>query len=357
MKGMSSIIIVLACLTEPLWAADKKSATFPPAGDESAKYQQEVLINRLDNPCGLVSCPIADKGAPQEFLFAESGAGRVLKFAADKPNETHEVLAGLKVRDLAENVPLRVGPWSLGFVTPTKLAVWDGVQQDGVKQVGVYVLPTDDKVLEAANWDHVADLPKDDPQAGNAAFPGMVVGETSAYFSSGSAEDIGTIFKAALIANRLDSPRTLTPSKQNSNLHSPAGLCLSPAAKTQFVVAAYVGELLGERDSSVAFLVPTNGDVALELVPGLFDLVGLAYSPSGQLYAIDFAWQKQQAGGVYRLDDARLDGRPACRAVKIAEVVRPTSLLFDASGAMYVTSLGIRTNAKRGSIIKITGEF
>jgi hypothetical protein len=218
-------------------------------------------------------------------------------------------------------------------------------------------LPTDDKVLEADNLDHVADLPKDDPQLASAAFPGMVVGETTAYLSSGSVEDIGAIFKAALIANRLDSPRTFTPSKQNSKLHWPAGLCLSPAAKTQFVVASYVGELLGARDSRVSFIVPSNGDVALELIPGLFDLVCLAYSPSGQLYAIDFAWQKQKAGGVYRLDDARLDGRPACRAVKIAKIVRPTSLLFDAGGTMYVSSLGTGTNAKRGSILKITGEF
>ncbi|MDZ4657439.1 MAG: hypothetical protein SH868_07645 [Bythopirellula sp.] len=353
---MSLLLVAFACSSELATSADKQ-AEFPPAVDESAQYKQEVLLKKLDNPCGLVSRPSADKDAPQEIFFSESGAGRVLVFGADRPRATQEVLTGLKTHELAQDVELRVGPWSLGFVTPTKLAVWDGVPRDGVKQVGVYVLPTDDKVLTADDVEHVAELPKDDSQIGNSAFPGMVMGETSAYLSSGSAEDIGTIFKAALVANQISSPRTLTPSKQSSDMHWPTGLCLSPPTKTQFLVAAYVGDLLDKRDSRVAFLVPANGEVALELVPGLFDVVGLAYSPSGQLYAIDFAWHKEKLGGIYRLDDARLDGRPACRAVKIANLVRPTSLLFDASGAMYVTAFGTGTNAKRGSLIKITGEF
>lgn len=356
MKWMSLLLVAVACWTDLAIAADNQTE-FPPAGDESAQYKQEVLLKNLNNPCGLVSRPTADKDAPQEIFFSESGAGRVLVFGADRPRARQEVLTGLKTRELAQDVELRVGPWSLSFVTPTKLAVWDGVPRDGVKQVGVYVLPTDDKVLTADDVEHVADLPKDDSEIGNSAFPGMVMGETSAYLSSGSAEDIGTVFKAALVANQISSLRTLTPSKQNSAMRWPSGLCLSPSTKTQFLVAGYVGDLLGDRDSRVAFLVPTNGDVALELIPGLFDVVGLAFSPSGQLYAIDFAWQKEKSGGVYRLDDARLEGRPACRAVKIANVVRPTSLLFDASGAMYITSFGTGTNAKRGSLIRITGEF
>jgi hypothetical protein len=85
--------------------------------------------------------------------------------------------------------------------------------------------------------------------------------------------------------------------------------------------------------------------------------VGLAYSTSGQLYAIDLAWQDENAGGVYRLDDARFEGQPACRAVKIAEVVRPTSLLFAPDGALYVASWGKGNGAKQGTIVKISGEF
>jgi hypothetical protein len=122
-------------------------------------------------------------------------------------------------------------------------------------------------------------------------------------------------------------------------------------------VASYLGALAEKRDSQVIFIIPSGGDVAMQLAPGLFDVVGLAYSPSGQLYAADFAWQEENEGGVYRLDDARLDGQPACRAVKIASIEHPTSLLFDDSGNLYVTSFGNGTNAKHGKIITIKGSF
>ena len=118
-----------------------------------------------------------------------------------------------------------------------------------------------------------------------------------------------------------------------------------------------MGELSEARDSRVAFIIPAAGTVDMQLSPGLLDIVGLAYSPSGQLYAIDMAWNDENAGGVYRLDDARFEGRPACRAVKIASLVRPTSLVFAGSGTLYVSSLGAGTNAKMGTITKITGEF
>jgi hypothetical protein len=356
MKWIFTLVVVLSALTGIAQAVDTKDE-FPAAGDESAKYQQEVVIKGLDNPSGLVNRTLTEPNAVQEFYFAESGAGSVRVFSADRPSATHEVLNGLETRALSSDVPLNVGPWSLGFVTPTKLAVWNGIEKDGIKRVDVYVLPTDGKTISGSEAEHTAELPKGDLASGDAAFPGLVMGETSAYLSSGSAEDVGTLFKAALIANRLDAPRTLTPSKQNSAMHWPTGLCLSTSTRTQFLVAAYVGQLNKERDSRVAFVVPTNGDVALVLTPGLFDVVGLAYSPTGQLYAADLSWEDEKAGGIYRLDDARLDGQPACRAVKIAEIVRPTSLVFDASGAMYVTSLGTGTNEKQGSIVKITGEF
>ena len=95
----------------------------------------------------------------------------------------------------------------------------------------------------------------------------------------------------------------------------------------------------------------------MQLTPGLRDIVALAYSATGQLYAVDCAWQDPQAGGVYRLDDARWQGQPACRGVKIASLSRPTSLLFAPDGSLYVAAFGASSDSPQGTITKITGEF
>ncbi len=357
MKWMPSLLAAFA-VSLPFVArgADEEKQPFPAAGDESKNYQSEVIVKGLDNPSGLVIRPTTGNDSASEIYFSESGAGRVMRFTASNPADTKEVVSGFDIHPLNETIDLRRGPWVLGFVTPTKLAVLGGVQKQGVEQVGVFVLPDDDKVLKSDQLDHTAELSDGYEQKSSAGFPGMVLSDTAAYMAIGS-DSTGNIFKAILAANRIDSLQPLVSSKAANSLSWPSGLCLSPAVRTQFLVAAYLGKLSQERDSRVAFIIPSSGDVAMQLVPGLFDIVGLAYSPSGQLYAVDFAWQEEKEGGVYRLDDARLDGLPACRAVKIASLEHPTSLLFDEGGNLYVTSLGTGANAKHGKIIKITGSF
>jgi len=85
-------------------------------------------------------------------------------------------------------------------------------------------------------------------------------------------------------------------------------------------------------------------------------VVALAYSPStGGLYAADAAQHMPERGGIYRLDDDSEPGRPMCRAVKIAEVRRPTSLVCGPDGAIYVTTLGDADD--QGRLLKITGDL
>lgn len=330
-------------------------ARFRHPEDESAKFQTEILIEGLNNPCGLAIRPAATEDTVDEFFFAESGAGRVLRFAVDSPTKTQEVIGGLTTRPFGSEKPLEVGPWALGFLTPSKLVVMGGVLEDGKEQVGVYVLPQDG-ILDANQTDHTVGPLATGDMVERLGFQGLTLGETTAYFASGAENSPGQIFYSDLEANRLDSFRPLL---KEQNTLWPAGICLSPtnSAGSQYLVASYVGELQAVRDSQLVFIGPRSGKVLMQLLPGLYDLVGLAYSPSGQLYAIDFAWQNPESGGVYRLDDARRENRPACRAIKIASVVHPTSMVFAAEGALFVTAFGSRDEPKQGKIIKISGEF
>jgi hypothetical protein len=124
-----------------------------------------------------------------------------------------------------------------------------------------------------------------------------------------------------------------------------------------YLVVSQLGELTAARDSRVAMYSPTSGELALNLATGLHDIVGLAYSPTGDLYAVDFSWADAKAGGVYRLEAAQVDGRESCRAVKLAAAVRPTSLAFTPAGSLYVTAFGERTDpdaAPTGVLLHIT---
>jgi hypothetical protein len=332
-----------------------EEGSFPPAVDELAKFRTEVVIDGLDNPCGLTLRPSSDRDDPQEFLFAESGAGRVLGFTAEEPGKTREVLTGLKV-DEVDELKTHASAWSLGFVTPTKLAVYGGMK-DGGDRVGVYVLPADREPLSVEKQDHQIVIAQGNADKLQLVLASVAVGETTAFFTNGSIELPGQIYRSGLAANRIEMPRPLLNTPESQGARWPTGVCLSPSSRMQFLVTAFAGEMTDARDSQLAFLIPVSGKLLLKLTPGLVDIVGLAYSPSGQLYALDLAWQDEKAGGVYRLDDARFEGQPACRAVKIAEVVRPTSLLFASDGALYVTAWGKGNSEKNGTVMKVTGEF
>jgi hypothetical protein len=354
MKWMSFLLVIcLLGFSSFIWAAE---AEFPEAGDETAKYRTEVIAKRLDNPCGLALRPTVEKDAPQEIFFAESGAGRVMQIVAS--GEPKEILSGLEVRTL-EKPDIRLSASALGFVTPAKLAVLGGLKKEYLEQVGLFNLPADEKVLTPADMENAVPLRtfQDVVFQEPSAFHGMCVSETIAFFSNYVPNRFGDIYRASLSANRIDEPQRMTFRQAGDDLVAPAGLCVGPAGRTQYLVASFMGEIGEDRDSRVVFIVPSNGVVALELVPGLRDVVGVAYSPWGNLYAVDFASGDEKAGGVYRLDDSRLNNRPACRAVKIANIARPTSLMFDKLGVLYVSSLGKEGSEKQGEIIKVSGEF
>ena len=137
----------------------------------------------------------------------------------------------------------------------------------------------------------------------------------------------------------------------------PAGATITPKDRPQFLVIGQADDSGAARDSRLTYYTLESGTLALDLETNLYDIMALAYSPSGNLYAVDCAWNAMEEGGVYRLDDARQEGRQACQAVKIASVTRGVALAFDPEGALYVTALGVGENEKQGTVIKITGDF
>ncbi len=339
--------LFVAALSQPTWGQEPL-----PVIDESAKYDSNPILTRLDNPWGIAVRPSRLPDSSKEIFFAESGAGCVRRFTLDSPGTSREVIKGLEVQEVDEQFPVRTGPRALGFLTPTKLAVVGG----NGEQVEVYSIP-DGESLAADKYDYLVGPLSQEGQPANLAFQSCTITETAAFFAVGDFDEGGTIFKSALKANRLDELQPLVRAAEAKGWGTVAGLCISDSSRMQFLVAGYVGTLLGKRDSQLVFIAPQTGKLVTQFATELCDIVGLIYSPSGQLYAVDLSWKNTSDGGIYRIDDARSQGRPACQVVKIASVAHPTSAVFVDKETLVVTAIGRKANQKQGSITKLTGNF
>ena len=342
--------VVMALI--PLQARSQSTDSLPPA-DESARFEVTKILDGLDNPWGLTIRPGRDRAGPHELFVAESGAGRVVRVLTNEPKKVHEAISGFPVRELDSPPAVTVGPLGLAFLTRTKLMVTGGHDAEGNSDVRVYVLPGSNTPLGYEAYDHaVATRPSAKP--GNLM--GIANGETAAFVTRADRDAPRLVLKADIERNQLETLRPFGSGKTSSGLVGPAEITLTPSDRPQFLVVGEQGSSDEPRDSRLTFLSLDNGRALLSLATGLHDISGLAYSPSGQLYAVDAAWNSAAGqGGVFRLDDARVGGRQGCRAVKIASVNRGVSFAFAPDGTLYVTALGAK--GKSGAVFKISGKF
>ncbi len=332
---------------------------FAPTSDATADFQTEVLLADLDNPAGLALRPTQAKSGPYELFFAESGAGRVLSVSTNALEQVDEVLVDFPLGTLGQQPAYRVGPLGLAFISRTKLVVGAKGESPGADLLASFTLPSDDAVLTAAEKDHAVGPIKAKlaAQIDDLQFGGLAMADRTCFLTTGGQDSQGWIFKSGIEANRLAYLQPFIDLQKIVGFGAPAGIAVIPHPRPAYLVVALMGSRDTPQDSRLAFFVPASGELALNLPTGLHDIISLAYSPTGQLYAADFSWHDEQAGGVYRIDDAQIDGRQTCRAVKIASIVRPFSLAFAPDGSLFVTSLGEGENAKQGTLVKITGEL
>jgi hypothetical protein len=88
------------------------------------------------------------------------------------------------------------------------------------------------------------------------------------------------------------------------------------------------------------------------------ELTSLVYGATGGedqpplLYALDGSWQKPGEGGLFRLDAAlQTGGQTALKAVRIARLIRPTSMALAKDGSLFVTLLG-PVDADSGRLVR-----
>jgi hypothetical protein len=357
-----SSFVILLCVA----AAHAQQAELPDfaePGDESAPYTVETLADGLDNPCGLAVRPNLPAVAPFEIYFSESGAGRVVRATTEKPAEVAPVVTGFPKAKLHEDSPYEVGPLGVEFITQKKLAVGTGGLGDGKDLIRVYSAPSDGEVRNYDQADYsigpvVADSRTTTGQGRFFDLARIEADiEKALYATSAGDPKQGWLLKASAGGNRLADLQTFIATASITTAGDPMAVTVNPKPRSQYLLVGQIGERGDQRDSVVGYYAPSSGTPALLLKCGLYDIVGLAYSPSGDLYALDFAWHDVSKGGLYRLDAATVDGHEACRPVKLASIERPTSLSFTPDGALYLTAFGDHDSPDdqpTGKLLKVT---
>ncbi|MEK6239689.1 MAG: hypothetical protein N2C14_33635, partial [Planctomycetales bacterium] len=141
---------------------------------------------------------------------------------------------------------------------------------------------------------------------------------------------------------------------------APVGITIGPEGK---LVVSQMGEMNVPKDSLLTVYDPKSGKLEWKAATGLFDIAAVAYSKSGKLYALDFAWLDTKQGGLFRLDVSKENGKTSVKATKILSLDKPSAMAFaeeDGAEVLYVTVFGSgKEGAKKkpGQLLKITGKL
>ncbi|MDX1962991.1 MAG: hypothetical protein SFX18_07550 [Pirellulales bacterium] len=330
-------------------AADEK----PPA------VTTEVVLDGLSNPFGMALRP--GKG---ELFVSDSAAGMIVSVDPAQPNKSTPVITGYNQDIYGKGPKYAIGPLGLAFLNADTLVVGDGSAAGGAEVVQLFKLPTD-----AAKLPLTADAPsqKLGPIAANpeVSTPGEgnffgVAATPAAIFVTAQGDDAkGWILKADLNGSTAGQLKPFIKTKIETGVSTPLGITMSERGE---VVVGQMGELDQPRDSQLTFYNPKDGKKLLSLPAHLHDITALAYSPkTKRLYALDFSGNDSQAGGLYRLDSAIENNQQVIKPLKITSLEKPTAMVFDPAGVLYVTVLGQGGNPeqanKQGKLLKIVGEL
>ncbi len=320
--------------------ADKPAAEAP-AGP---KFREAII--HLDNPSGVCVHPVTGQ------LFVSSRQG-IFRLAPGKPPKIYLEVTGFQTDIYGKGPMYNIGPLGVTLWGNDRLIVSDGSKKDAEELVRVYKIadapPAKPNAEDSAEFT-LGPIPAGDVSAkGEGNFYASVVWNDAIYITANGDDTKGWILKSEIKDGK---PGALTggiATKEQTEVDAPIAIAVTPD-KSQLVVGQG-GEVNVPGDSLLTFY-GADGKLAKKLKTGLHDICGLAYSPSGKLYAVDFAWADTTQGGLFELVIEGEEVKPK----KILGLDRPTSLAFDKEGGLYITvfSLGKDTGENpAGGLIRV----
>ena len=326
----------------------------------AADVQVEKVLGDLQAPCGVAIRPDTG-GAASEVFVVDRGSGRVLKVSDAKSGAGTEVIAGFPTRLAKDNSSTSPGIQSLLFLDHTRMVI-AGSNDARTAFLRLYDLSDSEEPLTADSPKQNIDLPADDSNAGDGHRSFHDLARTlsndqvsdALIVATSDESGAGKLWRVPVRANTLGKIAAFKAVKSNNDAATIGGIAI---ASPGYIVVAFEPEHSSERASELKFLDPVDGHTALRVSIDAQRVVGLAYSPkSGNLYAAAIPTDGKPSG-IFRLDDVGKPGKPACKAVRVAEVSQPTALAFTPEGVLYVTSLGEAgdKNGNNGTLLKLTG--
>ncbi|MCA8995993.1 MAG: hypothetical protein KDA80_03385 [Planctomycetaceae bacterium] len=328
------------------------SATVLPAQDAkkpNAQMGPRPVAQNLDNPSG-----IAVHGETGHIFVAEHrGVLRLFK-QEEKKGYSRKMQVARYPSDVYGKGPMYdIGPLGVALLGTDHLVVGDGSRPDGEELVRVYEIaveapekPTPEKKAAFT----LGPITAGDASAkGEGNYYGVAVTKDAIFATANGDDTKGWIVRAKLNNGKPGKLEPFIATKEAVSVDAPCAITVNAAGD---LVVGQMGEISVPGDSLVCVYDPSTGKLKKSYETGLSDIVGLAYSPNGKLYAVDFSWIDTSKGALYELT---MDG-DKCSARKIVDLDKPTSLAFDTNGTLLVTVFGTAeegSDKKPGKVLRI----
>lgn len=328
-------------------AADEKPAAEPAPPPEVAKAdgtvaRAEVVLNDLNNPSGLAIQPetgvvfVADSGNHQIVKLVDGKAEVVI---TDFPNDVY-----------GKGPMVNIGPLGMLFLNKNTLVIGGGGLPDGEELLRVYELPEDGKPIKADAMKASFKLAETDDVKGEGNFYALAATPEAIFVTCNGDDTKGWVSKATIKDGAVESFERYLATKEATEVDAPVGITVSPDG---YLVIGQMGEINVPGDSLITFYDAGSKEMLLNIKTGLHDIAAVAYSKRGQMYVLDYAWADPTQGGLFQIvEDEKSDS--GIRTKKLASLDKPTAMVFDTSGNLYVTVIGEATDANsKGQLIKI----
>ncbi len=306
---------------------------------KAGESKGRTVLSDLDNPTGIAIQP--ETGI---VFISNSGASQVIKVVNGK---AEPVITDFPVDVYGKGPKYNIGPLGLLFLDKKTLVVGGGGLPDGQDLLRVYELPEDGKPIKADAMKASFPLVESGEMKGEGNFYALAATPDAIFVTCNGDDTKGWISRATLKGTEVGPFERYLATKDATQVDAPVGITMSP--KGNYLVVGQMGEITVPNDGLLTFYDVTSKEMLLNLKTNLHDITAVAYSPRGQLYVLDFAWADTTQGGLFQiLEDKTAES--GMRTKKITALDKPTAMVFDADGALYVTVIG---EEKKGQLIQI----
>ncbi len=303
-----------------------------------ADHHVETVLTGLDNPCGVTVQP--ETG---HIFVSDSGAGKIVRVVDGK---AQDVITDFPIDVYGKGPKYNVGPLGMVFLSKDTLVVGGGGLKDGEELLRVYKVPAaGGKAIKASAMAKSYKLAATDEIKGEGNFYALAKNKSFVYVTCNGDETKGWVSRARIKDGSLGKFKRFLATKEATEVGAPVGVAISPRGE---LVVGQMGEISVEGDGLLTFYNAKSGKMLLNLETGLSDITALAYSPKGQLYALDFMWTNTAEGGLFQMISKKDGDKQTVTTKRLMKLDKPTAMVFGTKGELYITVIGTSEGGKKG---------